>query len=109
MISVWVLICLQYKQHALDELESVYYFDPLGADIDLSLQAVLEEVAMPAKVLTAMRSVPKWDTGPWVVEAAKSIVKSKMLPEMLDTTAVRRKHLSALEAEETECMGLTRV
>ena len=107
--NVWVLICLQYKQHALDELESVYYFDPLGADIDLSLQAVLEEVAMPAKVLTAMRSVPKWDTGPWVVEAAKSIVKSKMLPEMLDTTAVRRKHLSALEAEETECMGLTRV
>jgi cellulose biosynthesis protein BcsQ len=85
----WVLIYVVYAP-SID----VYYFDPLGRQVDARVSTVLNATFKEVNIINLDQRVQDdsyENCGPWVVEAARSLVAGDGLPDC-DITRRRQNH-----------------
>lgn len=97
--SHWILLFINFSE--LMNMTSVYYFDPLGDEIDKQVEQSIRQAFLRSgdiEVVNLDHPIQQdgYSCGNWIVEAARSLVASSSLPEHVNISDYRKEHKNIL-------------
>lgn len=106
----WVLLYVLYQQD-MTKTQQIYYFDPMGTAIPEDLyKAIVDERVFPGHPIIQLGQRVQTDfynCGPWVIEAARTLIDSGAAPEStLNIHAARVKHAEIIRTQKASNASL---